>query len=274
MANQREEHQNSKVDQNTVPKASPGTDPYAALDQRIEKEVAVMAERLEAYRRAGYRCCSSSSFQSHSLPLLHLLAQWAPDTPVYFLDTGFHFPETLVFRDQVAALLDLDVRDVRSPVGKWGQRDAEGRLLFASDPDQCCYLNKTAPMAAVLPGYEVWIAGLRRDQNAHRAKLAYEAPGPNGIRRFHPMLEWDSRMIWRYRTLNNLPEHPLEAKGFFSVGCEPCTQRFELNAEGDDRGGRWAGLRKTECGLHTELGPETSNAAVPAKAGENQPNPS
>ncbi len=261
--------------------------PYAELDRRIAAEEARMRSALDRYRECGLKWCTSSSFQTHSIPLLHLLQRFAPDTPVYFLDTGFHFPETLVFRDRMAAELGLDVRDVRSPVGKMGQLDAGGRFLFASDPDQCCYLNKTAPMAAVLPGYDIWIAGLRRDQNAHRAGLATEAPGPHGTRRYHPMLEWDSRMIWRYREQHQLPEHPLEAQGYFSVGCEPCTQRFSLEAaaeaEKSGRSGRWAGLRKTECGLHTELGPAKAAAAAeadpasaptpsPAAAGKNAPN--
>lgn len=256
--------------------------PYTELDRRIAAEEARMRSTLDNYRERGLKWCTSSSFQTHSIPLLHLLRRFAPDTPVFFLDTGFHFPETLVFRDRMAAELGLDVRDLRSPVGKMGQRDADGRFLFASDPDQCCYLNKTAPMAAVLPGYDIWIAGLRRDQNAHRAGLATEAPGPHGTLRYHPMLDWDSRMIWRYRERHGLPEHPLEAQGFFSVGCEPCTQRFNLEsqaeAEKSGRGGRWAGLRKTECGLHTEAGSAVADAdrespptPSPAAAGKNAP---
>lgn len=227
------------------------TNVHAPTDRRIAAEEDRVRRQLAAYRERGLKLCTSSSFQTHSIPLLHLLHRFAPDTPVYFLDTGFHFPETLTFRDRVAAMLDLNVVDLRSPVGKLGQRDAEGHFLFASDPDQCCRLNKTVPMAEVLAAHDVWIAGLRRDQNAHRSGLSAEAPGPHGTVKYHPMLEWNARMIWRYRQRHGLPEHPLEAKGYFSVGCEPCTARFAEG--GNDRGGRWAGLRKTECGLHTEL---------------------
>ncbi len=235
--------------------------PETADPEPLQHAVQHFAEGLARYQQAGKRLFASSSFQSHSLPLLHLLSRFAPQTPVYFLDTGFHFPETLAFRGQMAQQLNLNIVDLRSPVGKMGQRDGAGQLLFASDPDHCCYLNKTLPLDTILPRYDVWISGLRRDQNSHREQLNEEVPGPHGTLRWHPMLEWNARLIWQYRQAHGLPEHPLEAKGYLSVGCEPCTERF-LQAqgaalpEGDAearRGGRWAGLRKTECGLHTDL---------------------
>ncbi len=161
------------------------------------------------------------------------------------------------------------------------------RQIFISHAHQDAEVAQRLAHDLEAHGYDIWIAGLRRDQNAHRAGLATEAPGPHGTRRYHPMLEWDSRMIWRYREQHQLPEHPLEAQGYFSVGCEPCTQRFSLEAaaeaEKSGRSGRWAGLRKTECGLHTELGPAKAAAAAeadpasaptpsPAAAGKNAPN--
>ncbi len=226
------------------------------MNARLQQAEERFQQGLERYRLAGKTLFASSSFQTHSLPLLHLLSRFAPQTPVYFLDTGFHFPETLAFREQVARAMKLDVRDLRSPISKLGQRDATGQLLFASDPDHCCYLNKTLPMEAVLLRYDVWISGLRRDQNSHRKGLAEEAPGPHQTLRWHAMLEWDAPLIWAYRQAYQLPEHPLEARGYLSVGCEPCTERYldSLGAsEGEGRGGRWAGLKKTECGLHTDL---------------------
>jgi phosphoadenosine phosphosulfate reductase len=246
--------------------------------EKLRDAVARFAESVERYRHAGARLFASSSFQTHSLPLLHLLSRFAPETPVYFLDTGFHFPETLAFRNHMAQQMQLNVLDLRSPVGKMGQRDGAGQLLFASDPDHCCYLNKTLPLDSILPRYDVWISGLRRDQNNYRKQLSEVLPGPYGTERWHPMLEWNARMIWQYRQAHELPEHPLEAKGYLSVGCEPCTERYLDSTAlgsvagntagspaeqlvpvgaGEDaetaRGGRWAGLRKTECGLHTDL---------------------
>ncbi len=228
------------------------------LTAKLEEAERHFELNLNKYRDAGKRLFASSSFQTHSLPLLHLLSRFAPQTDVYFLDTGFHFPQTLAFRDQVSRQLGLHVLDLRSPVGKLGQRDASGQLLFASDPDHCCYLNKTLPMESILPRYDVWISGLRRDQNSHRKNLQEEADGPHGSKRWHPMLEWDARMIWAYRQQHELPEHPLEAQGYLSVGCEPCSFRWDAALAQEDnqeseRSGRWAGLKKTECGLHTDL---------------------
>ena len=224
----------------------------------LQAAVATVESELQRYLGAGVSLCASSSFQTHSLPLLHMIGRFAPDTPVYFLDTGYHFPETLRFRNQVAVSFGLNVVDIRSHVTPLGQRDMEGRMLFASDPDHCCWLNKTQPMNQVLSKYDVWIAGLRRDQNAHRKNLGKEMPGPEGTTRFHPMLDWDAKMIWEYRKQWHLPEHPLEAQGYLSVGCEPCTGKYIPDQDGTDRGGRWAGMRKTECGLHTELIKEQS----------------
>jgi phosphoadenosine phosphosulfate reductase len=226
------------------------------VNSRLQEAEVRFQQGLERYRRAGKSLFASSSFQTHSLPLLHLLSRFSPETPVYFLDTGFHFPETLAFRETIARQMGLDVRDLRSPVSKLGQRDASGQLLFASDPDHCCYLNKTLPMESVLLQYDVWISGLRRDQNNHRKALSEEAPGPHQTLRWHAMLEWDAPLIWAYRQHYQLPEHPLEAQGYLSVGCEPCTERYLDSlglAEGEGRSGRWAGLKKTECGLHTDL---------------------
>ena len=232
------------------------------MNYQLQQAELRFQQKLNQYQQDGKRLFASSSFQTHSLPLLHLISRFSPQLPVYFLDTGFHFPETLAFREQITRQFQLNVIDVRSPVGKLGQRDASGQLLFASDPDHCCYLNKTLPMETILPQYDVWISGLRRDQNSHRKDLKEEAAGQHGSLRWHPMLEWNARMIWQYRKEHQLPEHPLEAKGYLSVGCEPCTARYLAQysdqgtgkqSEEAARAGRWAGLKKTECGLHTDL---------------------
>lgn len=223
----------------------------------LEQAEARFQTGLSAYCERGLRLFASSSFQTHSLPLLHLISRTDPHIPVYFLDTGFHFPETLAFRERIAQEFGLEVIDLRSPISKLGQRDAEGQLLFASDPEHCCFLNKTLPMEAVIPRYDVWISGLRRDQSTYRKTFSEESPGPHGTLRWHPLLDWDARLIWAYRKAYDLPEHPLEAAGYLSVGCEPCTSRY-LDQQSDTQGnnqreGRWNGLHKSECGLHTQL---------------------
>lgn len=223
---------------------------WDGLNPLYAEQVLFFRERLLGYLEQGKRVFASSSFQSHSIPMLHIIGSVAPEVPVLFLNTGYHFPETLKYRDEVAALLGIRVEDLKSPISKSLQREADGRLYFASDPNHCCYLNKTLPMEPVLAGYDVWIAGVRRDQNANRSGFAHEAPGPKGTLRFHPMLDWDGRMIGTYMNDFGLPRHPLEAQGYLSIGCSPCTAKF---TDGTGRGGRWEGLKKTECGLHTDL---------------------
>ena len=212
--------------------------------------------KLAQYKLAGKKAFVSSSFQTHSLPLLHIISRFDKDIPVYFLNTGFHFPETLMFRHQIEDLLGLNVIDAISPVSKSGQRDAQGKFFFVNNPDHCCYLNKVLPLEPVIEQHDVWINGVRRDQTQFRSQLQEEEMMENGKLRYHPMLDWNSKMIWEYRKEYKLPEHPLEAQGFLSVGCMPCTRSVQDPA---GRGGRWAGMSKEECGIQTEFVKVKSN---------------
>ena len=207
--------------------------------------------KIESYKADGKKMFTSSSFQSHSIVMLHLLSRIDKSIPVYFINTGYHFAETLQFRDHIADSFGLNVVDLKSETPKHLQKDAAGRLLFTSDPDFCCYLNKVAPMETVLAEHDVWINGVRGDQSATRKAMNIEQSAPHDTLRFHPMLDWTSKMIWDYRKEYNLPAHPLEAKGFLSIGCEPCTRKFDLEMQ--EREARWYGMNKTECGLHTDL---------------------
>jgi phosphoadenosine phosphosulfate reductase len=207
--------------------------------------------KIASYKSEGKKLFTTSSFQSHSLVLLHMLSRIDKSIPVYFINTGFHFPETVQFRDHLTELWGLNLVDLKSDVPKFMQRDPEGKLLFTSDPDHCCYLNKTQPMDAILLAHDIWINGVRADQSATRASMKIEQPAKHGCTRFHPMLDWNAKMIWQYQKEYNLPKHPLEEKGFVSIGCEPCTRK--LDPEMQEREARWFGLNKVECGLHTDL---------------------
>ena len=207
--------------------------------------------KIEGYKAGNRKLFTTSSFQSHSLVLLHILSRIDKTIPIYFINTGYHFPETVQFRDQITDLFGLHTVDLKSDLPKFMQRDADGRLLFTSDPDHCCYLNKTQPMDAILRSHDVWINGVRADQSAVRAAMKVEQPAQHGSIRFHPMLDWNSKMIWQYQKEYNLPKHPLEEKGYVSIGCEPCTRK--LDPEMQEREARWFGLNKVECGLHTDL---------------------
>jgi phosphoadenosine phosphosulfate reductase len=208
-------------------------------------------QQLSAYKSAAKSMFVSSSFQTHSLPLLHIISRFHRDIPVYFLNTGFHFPETMSFRHEIGSLFGLNIIDVVSPVSKAGQRDEQGKFFFVNNPDHCCYLNKVLPLEPVIAHHDVWISGVRRDQTKFRSQLQEEESMDGGKLRSHPMLEWTSKMIWEYRQEFNLPEHPLEAKGYLSIGCMPCTRSFAESK--DARDGRWAGMSKEECGIQTEF---------------------
>jgi len=207
--------------------------------------------RIELYKAEGKRIFTSSSFQTHSIPLLHIISRIDPTIPVVFLNTGFHFSETIVYRDEIVGKLGLSLIDLKPKVPKSLQLGMNGKLLFTSDPDHCCDLNKTQPMEKLLMGYDVWIIGLRSDQSETRKNMSIEEEAPHGVTRFHPIISWTNRQIWEYRKKYDLPEHPLDQHGYMSIGCEPCTRK--LDPEMQEREARWYGLNKTECGLHTEL---------------------
>lgn len=220
------------------------------ISEAILRKIEGIERQIREFEREELRFFVSSSFQTHSLPLLHVLSRIAPEMPVYFIQTGFHFPETLAFRDQVSRSFGLNLRSVESDVPKVQQRNSQGNFYFTSDPDYCCFLNKIQPMQPLLDRYEVWINGVRADQNANRKSMQVLQKTPQGTLRYHPVLDWTKQEIWQYITAMELPRHPMDAKGFISIGCEPCTAKPSLDEE---RGGRWLGQNKTECGLHTEL---------------------
>lgn len=208
--------------------------------------------QIDKYKKEGKRLFTTSSFQSHSIVLLHILSRIDKSIPVIFINTGYHFPETVEFRDKVKEAFGLkNVIDLRPEVPKFMQRDSEGRLLFTSDPDHCCYLNKTQPVDSLLLRHDVWINGVRADQSAVRKAMKVEQPAPHDSIRFHPMLDWNAKMIYQYQKEFDLPKHPLESNGYLSIGCEPCTRK--VDPEMMEREARWYGMNKTECGLHTDL---------------------
>lgn len=215
------------------------------------KDVRPIQSKIAEYQKKNKRIFATSSFQSHSIPLLHLLSKIDNKIPIYYLNTGYLFPETIQFKDDLATRFGMNFIPLRSYLPKSQQRDKNGQLLFTSDPDYCCYLNKTQPLEPILKSMDVWINGIRADQNSYRAGLKGEEATPQGALRYHPILDWTSKDIHDYRMKYDLPAHPLEKKGYLSIGCEPCTRSvFEGS---DERSARWFGMNKIECGIHTDL---------------------
>jgi phosphoadenosine phosphosulfate reductase len=189
-----------------------------------------------------------SSFGTESAILLHMVSEIDRDLPVVFLETGKLFAETLDYRDALVARLGLtNVRSVRPSGQQLAAFDPEGRL-WSQDPDLCCAIRKTNPLDAALDGFDAWITGRKRAQGGLRAQLRHRERGPDGRITINPLAAWDDAMIADYFDEHDLPRHPLEAQGYGSIGCATCTVKT-LPGE-DRRSGRWAGLAKTECGIH------------------------
>ena len=190
-----------------------------------------------------------SSFGADSAVLLHMVSMIKPDAQVVFLDTGFHFPETLVYRNQLVETLGL--KNVRSasvdPIAE--KRLDAGRRLHLNDSDSCCQLRKVSVLDRHLRMNDAWISGQRRSQSTTRSSVALvEVDEARGKLKFNPLASWSHSDIAAYKAEHALPEHPLVAKGFPSIGCRPCTSAVK---DGEDqRAGRWRGQQKLECGLH------------------------
>lgn len=210
-------------------------------------DIVGIQKKINQYKSEGRRLFATSSFQTNSVVLLHVISRIDKSIPIYFINTGYHFPETIRYKDMVTKLLGLNVIDLLPHVPKAMQCNAAGDLMFTFDPDYCCYLNKVQPVEALFELYDVWINGVRARQNSVRKNFREEEPARHNTLRYHPLLQWTDREMDMYIHLHNLPLHPLERLGYKSIGCEPCTRP----ANGDNlRDGRWAGMKKTECGLH------------------------
>jgi len=223
------------------------------MSQEIASAIRQIEVKIRQYRGEGKTVFATSSFQTHSIPMLHILSRIDPTIPIYFLNTGYLFPQTIVYKNLIADLYGLNVIDTKSSTPRSMQRDASGRLLFTSDTDFCCHINKVQPMEPLLMKFNVWVNGIRAVQNDNRGQMKTEEHTPQGAMRYHPVLNWSNKMIWDYVRNNDIPHHPLDREGYQSIGCEPCTRKFDTDHFRDERMSRWFGLNKTECGLHTEL---------------------
>lgn len=187
-----------------------------------------------------------SSFGAESVALLHLVSRVQPDVQVIFIDTMLLFPETLAYQREVARKLGLrKIKVIRADTA----RADPDNTLHQFDTDACCDLRKTQVLNKALAGYDGWITGRKRFQSGQRAELpAFEVEEGTGRIKVNPLAHWASEDVKEYMAENNLPRHPLVARGYPSIGCAPCTTPV---AEGEDpRSGRWRGQNKDECGIH------------------------
>lgn len=184
------------------------------------------------------------------IALLDMAVKISRDIPVFYLDTGFLFPETESLKDAAMrryGIVPLAIRPCQTPAE---QEREHGPELWKRDPNLCCYLRKVEPNRRALAGKDAWIAGLRRDQSETRSKLsAVSWDDTFGLYKIAPLHAWTEEDVWTYIADNGVPVNALHAQGYPSIGCTHCT-RAVADGESDLRAGRWAGTEKTECGLH------------------------
>ncbi|OFZ01532.1 MAG: 2',3'-cyclic-nucleotide 2'-phosphodiesterase [Bacteroidetes bacterium RIFCSPLOWO2_12_FULL_31_6] len=183
----------------------------------------------------------TSSFAATSAFLLRIFSKINPEQIIYFINTGYHFKDTLDYKEKLTELYNLNVEDISAE--QWEHDFTTKDETWKKDPDMCCSINKVKPLEKIKEHFTVWVSGLMEWQSDHRSTLnIFEDRG--GILKFYPLLDITKEKREEYIKENKLPFHPLISKGYSSIGCKHCT------VPGDDREGRWNNNPKTECGLH------------------------
>ncbi len=189
----------------------------------------------------------TSSFGTNAAYLLHLISRINPAQKIHFIDTGFHFKETLEYKRKLIKWLNLNIVEIHpDPIDHHYALKAS---LWETNPDHCCHLNKTKPLSKIKSNFKVWISGLIKSQTEFRSSLRLFEDN-NEVIKYHPLYDLEYSEIERYVKYFNIPPHPMVGKGYESIGCTHCT------AKGKGRNGRWNGKSKTECGLHDDYFPK------------------
>jgi phosphoadenosine phosphosulfate reductase len=215
-----------------------------------------------ASERFGEQAAVGTSFQGAGLVLLHHAFSAGLRLPVFTLDTGLLFPETLALKARLESFWGVTIESVL-PELTLEQQAIEQRddALWASKPDLCCSIRKVEPLQRRLRTLSVWITGVRREQSATRGgaqileRYLFDPIRETYILKLNPMAYWSRDAVWDYIKANNIPYNPLHDRGYRSIGCMPCTSASD--SSDSERSGRWIGFNKTECGIHTFMGPKT-----------------
>jgi len=208
-----------------------------------------------AWKRFGPRAAIGTSFQGAGLVMLDLARRHHLPFPVFTLDTGLLFPETLALKKRLEDFFGLEIEALTPDLTIEEQADINGPELWNRNPDLCCTIRKVLPLRDKLGELDCWITGLRRQQSASRADVGiielyvYDEASGRDITKLNPMAHWTRDAVWNYVRDHKIPYNPLHDQGYRSIGCHTCTRRTG-NGEGE-RGGRWTGFNKVECGIHT-----------------------
>ncbi|MDB6130459.1 MAG: hypothetical protein JWM04_1566 [Verrucomicrobiales bacterium] len=208
-----------------------------------------------AWNRFGKRAAIGTSFQGAGLVMMHLAKSHGLTFPVWTLDTGLLFPETLALKKRLEDFLGLRIESLVPDLTVEQQEEVQGPELWKRDPDLCCTARKVVPLQGKLSELDCWITGLRRQQSDTRSSVqivelyVFDEASGREIVKLNPMAKWGRDEVWDYLKKNKIPYNPLQDQGYRSIGCQPCTRKSD--AGDNERAGRWTGFNKTECGIHT-----------------------
>ena len=217
------------------------------LDHRIEEANNLIRATLS---KDPARACVTCSFQAECMVIVDLVVAQQPDIPVLFLETGYHFPETYAYRDQMTERFRLNLVNLSSKQTV-AEQESQFGILYQSAPDRCCGMRKVEPLFRGLEDYGIWFTALRREQSPTRANLQtadhFKLPSGKQLLKVSPLAAWTNAEVWGYLKRRGIPMLPLYEQGYSSIGCAPCTTP---PADPDNlRSGRWGG-HKLECGIH------------------------
>jgi len=224
----------------------------ADLNARFEHEEPQEIIRWALQDSALPEMAVASSFQAEDTVVMDMAVKARGDVPILFLETGFHFAETLAFKERLTDMLRLNVVDLIGDYTVEEQNREFGDKLWERDPKMCCELNKVIPLNRALRQLDGWVTGMRRDSAPTRANASivdqYQLEPGKTLVKFNPIATWTRKEVWGYLKEHDLPHLSLYDLGYASIGCAPCT-RIVFPGE-DERAGRWAGAAKVECGIH------------------------
>jgi len=226
----------------------------------LAQELAARSEELEsasaheilrwAVDRFAPRFAMATAFGAEGMTLIHMLAEIAPETPIFNLETGYQFPETLELRERVKDRYGIEVQFIQPELDVAEYEALHGGPLYVRDPNQCCFDRKITLLHQVASGLDAWSSAIRRDQSADRAKTPIVGWDKKfKLVKISPLANSTKQEIWDLIVREKIPYNPLHDQGYQSIGCHPCTRQVILGE--DERAGRWSGQAKTECGLHS-----------------------
>ncbi len=224
-------------------------DELAAASRELEAATPQAILRW-AVKRYAPKFTMATAFGPEGMTIIHMLAEIAPETPIFNLDTGYQFKETLELREEVKRRYGIAV-ELKQPAQTVAEYEAtNGGPVYSHDPNRCCFDRKLSVLTRAARGFDAWASAIRRDQSPDRAKAPIVGWDKKfGLVKIGPLANWTKKDVWGLITAENIPYNPLHDQGYTSVGCWPCT-RSVLPGE-DERAGRWSGFAKTECGLHS-----------------------